>query len=162
VETRFDDHTAATGPGDDKQVLSALYRAARLGYVHHARIRGESAQRFLRPGEATRDPDGTLPPAAHYHVQPGLSVEIGRSNPGEPQRIDRRNIVGCGRPWRATESTEPTVRAELRCVLKADVHGFGGLMRSGSDGPVRKALDDAIKKWSQGAYITETRGGDSF
>jgi class 3 adenylate cyclase len=35
-------------------------------------------------------------------------------------------------------------------------------MRSGADGPVRKALDDAIKKWSQGAYITETRGGDSF
>jgi len=162
IETLFDDHMAATGPGDDKHVFCALYRAGLLGYVHHDRIHGESVQRFLRPGEATLDPDGTLPPATHYLVHPVLSDVIGRVNPGYLQRIDRRNIVGYGRPWRETESSEPTVRAELRCVLKADIRGFGGLMRSGSDGPVRKALDDAIKKWSQGAYITETRGGDSF
>jgi hypothetical protein len=162
VETLFDDHTAATGPGDDKHVFCALYRAGLLGYVHHDRIHGESVQRFLRPGEATLDPEGTLPPATHYLVHPVLSDVIGRVNPGYLQRIDRRNIVGYGRPWRDTESSEPTVRVEMRSVLKADIHGFGGLMRSGADGPVRKALDDAIKKWGQGAYITETRGGDSF
>ena len=162
VETLFDDHTAATGSGDDKHVFCALYRAGLLGYVHHDRIRGESVQRFLRPGEATLDPDGTLPPATHYLVHPVLSDVIGRMNPGYLQRIDRRNIVGYGRPWRDTESSEPTVRVEMRCVLKADIHGFGGLMRSGTDGPVRKALEDAVKKWSQGAGITETRGGDSF
>jgi hypothetical protein len=162
VETLFDDHTASIGPGDDKHVFCALYRAGLLGYVHHDRIHGASVQRFLRPGEATLDPDGTLPPATHYLVHPVLSDVIGRVNPGYLQRIDRRNIVGYGRPWRDTESSEPTVRVEMRSVLKADIHGFGGLMRSGTDGPVRKALDDAIKKWSQGAYITETRGGDSF
>src|SRR5262249_48536572 len=38
VETLFDDHTAATGSGDDKHVFCALYRAGLLGYVHHDRI----------------------------------------------------------------------------------------------------------------------------
>ena len=44
----------------------------------------------------------------------------------------------------------------------ADVHGFGMLMRSGADAPVRKALEEAVKKWRQGAAITETRDGDSL
>jgi class 3 adenylate cyclase len=54
------------------------------------------------------------------------------------------------------------VRVDVLCVLKADVHGFGMLMRSGADAPVRKALEEAVKKWGQGAAITETRGGDSL
>jgi class 3 adenylate cyclase len=35
-------------------------------------------------------------------------------------------------------------------------------MRSGADAPVRKALEDGVKKWAQGAIITETRGGDAI
>ena len=47
-------------------------------------------------------------------------------------------------------------------MLKADIHGFGTLMRSGADGPVRKALADAVRKRGQGAAVIETRGGDAF
>ena len=47
------------------------------------------------------------------------------------------------------------------CVLKADVHGFGSLMRAGTDAPVRKALAEAVKRWAPAAAITETAGGDS-
>ena len=50
----------------------------------------------------------------------------------------------------------------MLCVLKADIHGFGVLMRSGADAPVRKALEDAVKRWGQGAMIVESRGGDSL
>jgi len=162
VEMLFAEHNAGAGGADPKHVFCALYRVGLLGYVHHDRVRGESVQRFLRPGEATLEPDGVLPRATHYLVHPVLSDVIGRANPAYLQRIDRVNIVGYGRPWRETGTVDHAVRVDLLCVLKADVYGFGTLMRSGADAPVRRALEDAVKKWGQGAMITETRGGDAL
>ena len=162
AERLFAEHNAASGEGEAKHVFCALYRAGLIGYVHHDRVRGEAVQRFLRPGEATLEPDGVLPRATHYLVHPVLSDVIGRSNPAYLQRIDRVNIVGYGRAWRETESSDHTLKVDRWCVLKADVHGFGTLMRSGADAPVRKALEDGVKKWGQGAIITETRGGDAI
>jgi class 3 adenylate cyclase len=46
-------------------------------------------------------------------------------------------------------------------VLEADVHAFGGLMRAGRDGPVRRALEDAVKRWAQGAVSAEMGSGDA-
>jgi class 3 adenylate cyclase len=46
-------------------------------------------------------------------------------------------------------------------VLKGDIHGFGVLMRAGTDGPVRKALEEAVKRNAQGAVCAEAGGGDS-
>ena len=69
VERLFLEHSIATG-GEEKHVFCALYRVGLLGYVHHDRIRGEWGQRFLRPGEATLEPIGTLPPATHYSSTP--------------------------------------------------------------------------------------------
>ena len=162
VEMLFAEHNAGAGGADPQHVFCALYRVGLLGYVHHDRVRGESVQRFLRPGEATLEPDGVLPRATHYLVHPVLSDVIGRANPAYLQRIDRVNIVGYGRPWRETGTVDHTVRVDMLCVLKADVYGFGTLMRSGADAPVRKALEDAVKKWAQSAAITETRGGDAL
>ncbi len=162
VELLFAAHNAGADGADPKHVFCALFRVGLLGYVHHDQVRGESVQRFLRPGEATLEPDGVLPRATHYLVHPVLSEVIGRANPAYLQRIDRVNIVGYGRPWRETGSVDHAVRVDVLCVLKADVHGFGMLMRSGADAPVRKALEEAVKKWRQGAAITETRDGDSL
>src|SRR6266700_915310 len=162
VELLFAAHNAGADGADPKHVFCALYRVGLLGYVHHDQVRGESVQRFLRPGEATLEPDGVLPRATHALVHPVLSEVIGRANPAYLQRIDRVNIVGYGRPWRETGSVDHAVRVDVLCVLKADVHGFGMLMRSGADAPVRKALEEAVKKWRQGAAITETRDGDSL
>ncbi len=162
VEMLFAEHNAGAGGADPKHVFCALYRVGLLGYVHHDRVRGESVQRFLRPGEAMLEPDGVLPRATHYLVHPVLSDVIGRANPAYLQRIDRVNIVGYGRPWRETGTVDHAVRVDMLCVLKADVYGFGTLMRSGADAPVRKALEDAVKKWGQGAVVIETRGGDAL
>ena len=162
VEALFQEHNAEMGAGDEKHVFCALYRAGLLGYVHDDRVRGESMQRFLRPGEATLEPDGVLPPATHYLVHPVLSDVIGRVNPTYRQRIDRVNVVGYGRPWREPDSAERAIRVDMLGILKGDIHGFGSLMRSGTDGPVRRALEDAVKKWGQGAAIVEARGGDSL
>src|SRR5262249_30651446 len=88
AERRFQEHRGVTG-GEDRHVFCALYRVGLLGYVHHDRVRGEWAQRFLRPGEATLEPDGVLPQATHYVLHPVLSDVIGRLNPAYLERIDR-------------------------------------------------------------------------
>src|SRR5262245_25309256 len=161
VEALFDEHGAEVGAAGDRHVFCAMYRAGLLGYVHHDRIRGASVQRFLRPGEATLEANGVLPRAARYLVHPVLSDVIGRANPAYLERVDRVNIAGYGRPWRETESLDRPVRVDQLCVLKADVRGFGTLMLAHEDGPVRKALEDAVLKWGPGAEVVETRGGDS-
>jgi class 3 adenylate cyclase len=162
VERLSEARQAEASPAEVTHPFCALYRVGLLGYVHQDRVRGTSVQRFLRPGEATLDADGALPRASHYLVHPVLSDVIGRANPDYLLRIDRVNIVGYGRPWRDAGTGDDAVRVERLSVLKADVFGFSVLMRSGADGPVRKALGDAVKRWSQGAAIVETRGGDSL
>jgi hypothetical protein len=87
---------------DDTVALFALYRVGLLGYVQHDRVRGEWRQRFLRPGEATFESNGSLPRATHYLLHPVLSDLIGRLNPEFVQRFDRINIIGYDRPWRET------------------------------------------------------------
>ncbi len=159
VEAIFDDRSAGTSEGEDG--VHALYRVGLLGYVQHDLVRGEWRQRFLRPGEATLEPNGVLPPAAHYLMHPVLSDVIGRVNPAFLQRIDRLNIVGYDRPWREPGSVDRTESTWACCVLKADVHGFGSMMRSGIDGPVRKALEEAVVRWAPAAAITQTEGGDA-
>jgi class 3 adenylate cyclase len=160
VERLFLEHSIATG-GEERHVFCALYRVGLLGYVHLDRARGEWVQRFLRPGEATLEPDGMLPTATHYLLHPILSDIIAPFNPAYLQRVSRDNIVGYGRPWRVEGGApSPTVARPL-CVLKGDVHGYGGLMHARADGPVRQALEDAVARWAQGAVLAEATSGDS-
>jgi class 3 adenylate cyclase len=149
------------GAGEGRDALCALYRVGLLGYVQHDRVRGEWRQRFLRPGEATLETDGVLPVATHYLVHPVLSDVVGRINPGFLQRIDRTNIVGYDRPWTEPGHVERAASVRPLCVLKADVHGFGTMMRSGIDAPVRRALEEAVARWAPAASITETGAGDA-
>ena len=159
VEAMFNEHSAGANGGE--RVFYALYRVGLLGYVQHDLVRGEWRQRFMRPGEATLETQGALPRATHYLLHSVLSEVIGRVNPAFLQRIDRVNIVGYDRPWRATGAVERIASVAERCVLKADVHGFGSLMRSGMDAPVRKALEEAVRRWAPAAAITETGAGDA-
>lgn len=158
LERLFLEHSVATG-GEEKHVFCALYRVGLLGYVHHDRIRGEWAQRFLRPGEATLEPDGMLPQASHYLLHPVLTDVIGRMNPVYLQRMHRGNIVGYGRVWRETSNA---IAVKPLCVLKGDIYGYGGLMHARADGPVREALQQAVGHWSRNAVFAETNGGDSL
>jgi class 3 adenylate cyclase len=160
VELLFVEHSLATG-GEEKHVFSALYRVGLLGYVHHDRVRGEWAQRFLRPGEAMLDPDGMLPLAKCYLLHPVLSDVIGRLNPEYLQRIDRANIVGYGRPWRDADSVASTPSVQSFCVLKGDIYGYGGMMQANTQVPVRQALEDAVRHWARRAVVAVTNAGDS-
>src|SRR5262249_36498090 len=123
VEELFLEHSLATG-GEEKHVFYALYRVGLLGYVHHDRIRGAWTQQFLRPGVATFDLEGELPPATHYLLHPVLSDVIGGLNPAYLKRIDRVNIVGYDRPWRDLLSVANAASVSTRYVLKGDVYGF--------------------------------------
>jgi class 3 adenylate cyclase len=129
--------------------------------VQHDRVRGEWRQRFLRPGEATLETSGVLPRAAHYLVHPVLADVIGRVNPAYLQRVDRVNVVGYDRPWHESGVVDDTAETQMRCVLKADVHGFGNLMRAGRDAPVRRALEEAVLRWAPPQAIAETGAGDA-
>jgi class 3 adenylate cyclase len=160
VERLFLEHSIATG-GEERHVFCALYRVGLLGYVHHDRARGEWAQKFLRPGEATLEPDGMLPAATHYLVHPVLSDVIGRLNPAYLQRVSKDNIVGYARPWREVPSAASPAIARRLCVLKGDVYGYGSLMHARADGPVWQALKDAVGRWASGAAIAEAGAGDS-
>jgi len=147
---------------DGRDPFSSLYRVGLLGYVQHDRVRGEWRQRFLRPGEATLDTNGSLPRASHYLVHPVLFDVIARINPAFLQRIDRANIVGYDRPWRETSGpAEQIVNVRQCCVLKADIQSFSTLMRAGADAPVRLALEEAVQRWAPVAAITEVRAGDA-
>ena len=159
-------HDAAPGgsglPGTGEGAFHALYRVGLLGYVQHDIVRGEWRQRFLRPGEATLEPDGLLPRATHYLVHPVLSGVIGRVNPDFLQRFDRTNVVGYDRPWKLGVGVEIAPNVRCLCVLKADVQGFGKLMHEGADGPVRKAIADALQNWAPADSISEQGSGDSI
>ncbi|HEX7440649.1 MAG TPA: hypothetical protein VF319_11205 [Caldimonas sp.] len=159
VEAILAEHSV--GASEGKDAFCALYRVGLLGYVQHDRVRGEWRQRFLRPGEATLETNGVLPRATHYLVHPVLSDVIARINPAFLQRIDRVNIIGYDRPWRETGNADRPASMRPCCVLKADVHAFGSLMRAGADAPVRTALEEAVKRWSPAAAITETGAGDA-
>ena len=161
VETMFQEHTVTTGALEPQHVFCALYRVGLLGYPLPDRVRGETVQRFLRPGEATLEPDGVLPRATHYLVHPVLSDVIGQVNPAYLARIDRANVVGYGRPWLGTRSTEPGAIPRMLCVLAADIQGFGGLMRAGADAPVRRALEEAVRTLAKDAVCAETGAGDA-
>lgn len=151
----------AAQPNACAPALRALYRVGLLGYVQHDIVRGEWRQRFLRPGEATLEPQGVLPRATHYLLHPVLSGVIGRLNPEFLQRIDRFNIVGYDRPWKAPGGAERSASVSALCVLKADVHAFGRLMTAGADAPVRKALADAVQRWAPPDSVSETASGDA-
>jgi hypothetical protein len=159
VEAIFEAHSQSDF--DAEHVFHALYRVGLLGYVQHDLVRGEWRQRFLRPGDATLEPNGTLPRATHYLVHPVLSDVIGRVNPAFLQRIDRHNIVGYDRPWHDVGVVEREACVRSLCVLKADIHGFGVMMRAGTDAPVRKALQDAVARWAPPQSIVETGSGDA-
>src|SRR6516225_9140352 len=125
METLFVEHSRETG-GEEKHVFCALYRVGLLGHVHYDRVRGEWAQRFLRPGEATLgEPGGMLPQSTHYLLHPVLHDVIGRLNPAYFQRIDRANIVGYARPWRTIESAASRpISVQTFCVLKVMCTGM--------------------------------------
>src|SRR5262249_48604889 len=130
-------------------------------YVHHDRVRGEWAQRFLRPGEATLEPDGIFPASKQYLMHPVLSDVIGRVNPAYLQRIDRANIIGYVRPWRDAGDVASATSVQRFCVLKGDIYGFGGMMHANAQVPVRRALEAAVRHWARRAVVAETSAGDS-
>jgi len=155
VEELFRSHQTEDAGAEERHVFCALYRVGLLGHLHHDWVRGDWMQRFLRPGEATLEPDGVLPRATHYLMHPVLSDVIGRLNPSYLERIDRVEIVGYGRVWRGTSSGDRAITSRALCVLTGDVKGFAGLIRAGVDAGVRQALEDAVRKWARETIATE-------
>jgi class 3 adenylate cyclase len=161
VEGLFLEHNLEAASGAEQHVFCALYKAGLLGWIHNDRVRGRKIQRFLRPGEGTFEPDGALPMASHYVVHPVLSDIIGRVNPRYLDSHDRANIVGYDRPWREVGNGDGDSEVVELCVLNGDIDEFGDMIRLGADGPVREALERAVRDAATRALYHEVRGGDS-
>ncbi len=161
VESLFLDHNLDAASGTEQHVFCALYKAGLLGWIHNDRVRGHKIQRFLRPGEGTLEPDGVLPMASHYVVHPVLSDVIARVNPRYLDSHDRTNIVGYDRPWRDVTESDGDSETEELCVLTGDIDEFGGMIRLGTDGPVREALQRVVHTVAEPALYQEVRAGDS-
>ena len=76
VEALFQEHTATTGAVEPQHVFCALYRVGLLGYPLHDRVRGQTVQRFLRPGCESRRLSRALPTTAVF------STITSRNHPG--------------------------------------------------------------------------------
>src|SRR5262249_55464462 len=150
VEDIFGEHAAATGGIEPEHVFCALYRVGLLGHLHHDWVRAEARQHFLRPGEATLQPDGVLPEATHYLVHPVLSDLIGRVNPAYLRRIDNVNVVGYGRPWLGTANVDYGGAAQMLCGLPPRVHAVGEVMRAGAGAAGPPGLQEVVSEAAKG------------
>ena len=85
----------------------------------HDHVRGEWRQRFLRPGEATFEPDGVLPRSTHYLVHPVLSDVIAPHQPGLPaaHRPGQHRRL---RPAVARAGRRPSARSSVRQLLRPE------------------------------------------
>jgi hypothetical protein len=102
-------------------------------------VRGEWRQRFCA-GEATLETNGVC--ARDPLPSPPVLFDVIARHNTLPATHRPVNIVGYDRPWRDRGRSRDPRRAPS-CVLKADVQSFAALMRSGADGPVRAALEEA-------------------
>ena len=102
-------------------VFASMFKIGLLGYVGMHPETAELVQYFRHPGEVPLDRDDVLPHAEHFLIHPSLDLLIGSYNPDYFRNLDKLNVIGADRPWRAAR---PTL-----FVLKGDVRGAGAILQ---------------------------------
>ncbi len=102
-------------------VFASMFKIGLLGYVGMHPETAELVQYFRHPGEVPLDRDDVLPHAEHFLIHPSLDLLIGSYNPAYFRNLDKLNVIGADRPWRAAR---PTL-----FVLKGDVRGAGAILQ---------------------------------
>jgi class 3 adenylate cyclase len=67
------------------------------------------------------DRNDVLPEAEQFLIHPSLDLLIGSYNPSYFRQLDKLNVIGAERPWRAARQTQ--------FVLKGDVRGLGAILQ---------------------------------
>jgi class 3 adenylate cyclase len=108
-------------------VFASMFKIGLLGYVGIHPETAELVQYFRHPGEVPLDRDDVLPDADHFLIHPSLDFLIGSYNPDYFRNLDKLNVIGADRPWRAARETQ--------FVLKGDVRGLGAILQDPVAGP---------------------------
>jgi len=102
-------------------VFVSMFKIGLLGYVGIHPETAELIQYFRHPGEVPLDRNDVLPDAEHFLIHPSLDLLIGSYNPSYFRHLDKLNVIGAERPWRAARETQ--------FVLKGDVRGLGAILQ---------------------------------
>ena len=102
-------------------VFASMFKIGLLGYVGMHPETAELVQFFRYPGEVPLDRNDVLPDAEQFLVHPSLDLLIGSYNPDYFRQLDKLNVIGADRPWRAARQT--------LFVLKGDVRGAGAIFQ---------------------------------
>lgn len=102
-------------------VFASMFKIGLLGYVGIHPETAELVQIFRYPGEVPLDRDDVLPEADHFLIHPSLDLLIASYNPDYFRHLDKLNVIGAERPWRAARETQ--------FVLKGDVRGLGAILQ---------------------------------
>ena len=102
-------------------VFASMFKIGLLGYVGMHPETAELVQYFRHPGEVPLDRDDVLPEAEQFLIHPSLDLLMGSYNPDYFRNLDKLNVIGVDRPWRAAR--------EILFVLKGDVRGAGAILQ---------------------------------
>jgi class 3 adenylate cyclase len=114
----------------------------------------ELVQYFRHPGEVPLDRNDVLPEAEHFLIHPSLDLLIGSYNPDYFRQLDKLNVIGADRPWRAARETQ--------FVLKGDVRGLGVILQDPVAGPSFPAFfAEAVAESGRDLAVAYASDGDS-
>ena len=109
---------------------------------------------FRYPGEVPLDRNDVLPDAEHFLVHPSLDLLIGGYNPDYFRHLDKLNVIGADRPWRAARQTQ--------FVLKGDVRGAGAIFQDPVAGASFPAFfAEAVAEAGRDLAVARATDGDS-
>jgi class 3 adenylate cyclase len=114
----------------------------------------ELVQYFRHPGEVPLDRDDVLPDAEYFLIHPSLDLLIGSYNPEYFRNLDKLNVIGADRPWRAAR--------QIQFVLKGDVRGAGAILQDPVAGMSFPAFfAEAVAEAGRDLVIAEATNGDA-
>ena len=135
-------------------VFSSMFKVGLLGYVGMHPETAELVQYFRHPGEVPLDRDDVLPDAEQFLIHPSLDLLIGSYNPDYFRNLDKLNVIGADRPWRAAR--------QILFVLKGDVQGAGAILQDPVAGTSFPAFfAEAVAEAGRDVVIAQATNGDS-
>jgi class 3 adenylate cyclase len=135
-------------------VFASMFKIGLLGYVGMHPETAELVQYFRHPGEVPLDRDDVLPDAEYFLIHPSLDLLIGSYNPEYFRNLDKLNVIGADRPWRAAR--------QILFVLKGDVRGAGAILQDPVAGTSFPAFfAEAVTEAGRDLVIAEATNGDS-
>jgi class 3 adenylate cyclase len=131
-----------------------MFKIGLLGYVGMHPETAELVQYFRQPGEVPLDRTDVLPDAEQFLIHPGLDLLIGSYNPDYFRNLDKLNVIGADRPWRAARET--------LFVLKGDVRGAGAILQDPVAGISFPAFfADAVREAGRDLAVAQAANGDA-